>query len=78
MQKKSSQYIILALVFSLGILFGYLLGTMPNKVTPIEGTMATTCEFEGKEYKEGESFQNDCNSCSCANGQIACTLMACE
>jgi len=35
------------------------------------------CEYNGKTYSEGESFKVDCNTCSCNNGLVACTLMAC-
>ena len=39
-----------------------------------------TCTYNGKEYKEGEGFESTdgCNSCSCQNGEVVCTLMACE
>ncbi|HEX6242602.1 MAG TPA: hypothetical protein VFZ61_16930, partial [Polyangiales bacterium] len=39
-----------------------------------------TCMYNGKLYKEGESFPDadGCNSCSCtAGGLVACTLKAC-
>jgi hypothetical protein len=36
------------------------------------------CSFGDRSYAVGETFKNDCNTCSCqANGTIACTLMAC-
>jgi hypothetical protein len=36
------------------------------------------CTFGGRNYAVGETFKNDCNTCSCqANGTIACTAMAC-
>jgi hypothetical protein len=38
----------------------------------------TGCTFGDRSYAVGETFKNDCNTCSCqANGNIACTLMAC-
>ncbi len=37
-----------------------------------------TCKNKGKTYTEGQSFKIDCNTCGCNNGQIQCTLMACE
>jgi hypothetical protein len=37
-----------------------------------------TCSYGGKTYNPGDSFRDDCNTCSCgANGQVACTLIAC-
>lgn len=36
------------------------------------------CSFGGRSYAVGETFKNDCNTCSClADGSIACTAMAC-
>lgn len=40
-----------------------------------------SCEYNGQTYGPGEGFPSDdgCNSCSCSeNGEVACTLMACE
>jgi hypothetical protein len=38
----------------------------------------TTCSYGGKTYNPGDSFRDDCNTCSCgANGQVACTLIGC-
>lgn len=39
----------------------------------------TACTGDyGKVYKVGETFQIDCNGCSCgSDGQIICTLLAC-
>jgi len=41
---------------------------------------STTCEYEGKTYKVGDSFpaKDGCNTCSCsADGSAACTLKGC-
>jgi len=40
----------------------------------------TGCQYKGKTYKDGEAIPSGdkCNSCSCDNGQVACTAMACE
>ena len=36
------------------------------------------CRANGKEYKVGESFQVDCNGCTCQpDGNAVCTLIAC-
>lgn len=38
-----------------------------------------TCTYNGKIFKDGDSFaaNDNCNSCSCTTGQINCTSMAC-
>lgn len=43
------------------------------------GNGGTTCSYDGKTYKEGDSFPSSdgCNTCGCTNGQVACTLRAC-
>jgi hypothetical protein len=36
------------------------------------------CTFGNRTYAVGETFKNDCNTCTCqAGGNVACTLMAC-
>lgn len=40
-----------------------------------------SCDYNGQTYKAGQGFMDaeGCNSCSCSeNGEVACTLMACE
>lgn len=37
-----------------------------------------TCNYNGTTYSEGEVFKDDCNSCSCSDGEVKCTLMGCE
>lgn len=39
----------------------------------------TVCTYNGKTYKEGDSFPSEdgCNTCGCSNGTVACTLRAC-
>jgi hypothetical protein len=39
----------------------------------------STCDYNGMTHQHGESFPSDdgCNQCSCYNGQVMCTLMAC-
>lgn len=45
---------------------------------PLE-TKRLPCQYNDKTYKSGETIPIDkCNQCSCEDGQIACTLMACE
>ncbi|KKR70855.1 MAG: Kielin/chordin-like protein [Candidatus Woesebacteria bacterium GW2011_GWA2_40_7b] len=44
---------------------------------PVESGIS--CQYNGRIYKNGESVPSGdkCNTCSCDNGQIACTFMAC-
>jgi len=37
------------------------------------------CEYNGWAYADGESFpdSDNCNTCICSNGQVACTEIAC-
>lgn len=51
----------------------------------VEPTKADTqnsasCLYEGKEYQHNQGFtaSDGCNSCSCTDGQVACTLLACD
>lgn len=39
-----------------------------------------SCTYEGGTYKSGEGFPavDGCNSCSCQNGEVNCTLLACS
>lgn len=38
------------------------------------------CDYSGWSYADGESFKSSdgCNYCACSNGQVVCTLMACQ
>lgn len=48
------------------------------KTTQKPDGQVTTCSHGGKTYNPGDSFRDDCNTCSCgANGQVACTLIGC-
>ena len=62
-----------------GLVVGFILGkssnTSPLIVKPELSNLS--CTVDGTSYKNGESFKNSCNICSCENGQVACTLMAC-
>lgn len=52
-------------------------GTSAMKIG--ECAKPTTCSYNGKVYKEGETFTdaNGCNACVCSGGQVACTDRAC-
>jgi hypothetical protein len=48
------------------------------KMTQKADGQVTTCFYGGKTYNPGDSFRDDCNTCTCeSNGAVACTLMAC-
>lgn len=36
-----------------------------------------TCIHDGKVYSPGESYMLDCNTCTCQQGDFACTTMGC-
>jgi hypothetical protein len=49
--------------------------------TPPELTApGTGCLYQGKNYNNGSAVPSGdkCNTCSCENGQVACTTMACQ
>lgn len=66
---------ILVLFFSLlGIVVGFMLGKSNYQIPNI---LPLSCSYNNRTYRNGESFRDDCNTCSCQNGQVACTMMAC-
>ncbi len=68
--------LVLALFFLLlGIIIGFMFGKSNYQIPNI---LPLSCSFNNQTYKHGESFRDDCNTCSCQNGQVACTLMACD
>ncbi len=71
------------LVFLLGIFFGLNIKNKQDDKTPINpepSSGSASCEYNGKSYQSGEGFPSadGCNSCSCEDGKVVCTLMACE
>ena len=80
MNKKLIFSLIVVLVFILGIIVG--LGVNDEnriklkKLNPIK----KSCIYEGKSYKSDEGFPagDGCNSCSCYDGEVSCTMMACS
>jgi hypothetical protein len=73
-KSSSSLLLKLAIVFFVFSLVTTLtvVGLLVTKST------GKTCNYNGTIYSDGEGFMDDCNSCSCQNGDIACTTMACE
>ena len=47
------------------------------KPTTLPTTVPQTCMHNNKVYNVGETRMDDCNTCSCAGGGWACTIMAC-
>lgn len=43
------------------------------------GSSTTTCKYDGKTYKDGDTFKSTdgCNTCTCTKGAVACTKKAC-
>jgi hypothetical protein len=41
------------------------------------GMPALGCEFQGVQYEEGERVKQQCNWCTCTNGQFGCTTLYC-
>lgn len=61
-------FFVLALISTIVIAFLLLTGYSNSKA----------CIYKGTNYKQAEAFMDDCNSCSCDNGKVVCTTMACE
>lgn len=36
-----------------------------------------SCEVDGRTYEDGESWQCSCNTCSCNDGKVSSTRIAC-
>jgi hypothetical protein len=69
---------ILSALGAFALVFGLACGKSGISTTQKPDGQVTTCFFGGKTYNPGDSFQNDCNTCSCgSNGQIGCTLLVC-
>ena len=41
---------------------------------------SASCDYNGDTYESGKTFTatDGCNKCTCNDGKVACTLMACE
>lgn len=69
-------HIFILASFVVGIAVGFMLGK--SDLSSIPNMLPLSCSYNNQTYKNGESFKDDCNTCSCQNGQVACTLMACR
>lgn len=54
-------------------------GWYADRSCQLSPTPGSVCIYEGRTYRSGERFPaaDGCNSCSCDNGKVACTLIAC-
>jgi hypothetical protein len=78
---KTAIVIAFVIVFLLGIFLGINIERAQNGEGWIDlNPIPHSCRYNGKTYKSGESFpaKDGCNICTCDDGKIACTLMACE
>lgn len=77
--KKKDNSFLLGLCITLGTivigLISYIVFT-----SELTGREMARCEYNGWAYAHNESFDSTdgCNVCSCNNGEVVCTLMACE
>ncbi|KKQ02125.1 MAG: Kielin/chordin-like protein [Candidatus Roizmanbacteria bacterium GW2011_GWA2_36_23] len=76
---KVSLILVILAAFVLGIVAGSKLNGLSfsnNSLDP----QTKTCKYNNKEYQTGTSFpaEDNCNTCSCNNGEVACTLIACD
>jgi len=77
MTPKQMHVVTIGVMLGVGFLSGYIFRDVAPAVSQM---IPYSCTYDGKTYKNEESFpSNDgCNSCGCQNGQVSCTLMACE
>lgn len=67
---------VVASIFVLGLAIGFLASLV--NVQSAVNVLPQTCEYNGKTYRDGEGFKDDCNSCGCSDGQVSCTMIACS
>lgn len=48
-----------------------------NETLP-SATTGKSCIYKGETYVDGQGFKDECNSCSCSDGKVQCTTIACE
>lgn len=77
---NSSQFLSTVIAVILGIWIGRNSDKIKEFVLSNPLLSSASCQYDGKKYKNGDSFRSTdgCNTCGCNNGQVACTLMACE
>jgi hypothetical protein len=78
----SWQYVLIAIMFVVIFVLGgalvYVLFFSENGGGGDQ--IVGTCTYNSLVYHEGDSFPatDGCNTCSCSDGEVVCTLMACE
>ncbi len=70
------QYLLYVLLIGIGIALGLMIGKLD--MNPVKNIIPLSCTYKGVTYQDGEGFQDECNSCSCQNGEVMCTAMACD
>jgi hypothetical protein len=77
--KEKDNSFLLSLCITLGTIVVGLISYIVFTSDLMEGEMAR-CEYHGWAYAHGETFDSidGCNVCSCNDGMIVCTEMACE
>lgn len=65
--------------YLLYILLGVIIGLVVKEVdfSSFKRQLPLSCTYKGQTYKSGESFKDDCNTCTCQGGEVECTLMGC-
>lgn len=69
------KYPQIALYILIGLIIGFILGRINLAATT--DSLPLSCTYKGQTYAHGAGFSDDCNSCSCMNGQVSCTSIAC-
>ncbi|MBN2015465.1 hypothetical protein JW766_01395 [Candidatus Dojkabacteria bacterium] len=82
-EKKSNKVLIIAvLVFTSLLSCGIGVGVywFLTKDKQAEPEQKKTCSYNDTTYNDGDTFDADdgCNQCLCNDGEVTCTLMACE
>jgi hypothetical protein len=65
------------ILITLGIGIGFYFNSIKLPIDNIN--LNRSCTYNGITYKSGDSFKDadDCNTCGCEDGMVACTEMAC-
>ncbi len=69
----------LILFISIGFFITTLLCTILISLLLMTGYSGKqSCTYNGVTYEHKKGFTDSCNSCSCDDGKVVCTTMACE
>ena len=68
---------VILILPSIILVIGFVACHNPDETNKTDVPLA--CEYGRETYQSGERFDSldGCNTCSCEDGQIACTVMAC-